>query len=544
MPTRRTFLTRSAAAGAALLLAPRSSRAADARIDIRLDEPIATIAPEIYGHFAEHLGGVVYDGIWVGEGSKIPNVGGIRTALVEHLKRINAPVVRWPGGCFADSYDWRDGIGTRRPTRTNFWVNTKVPPGPQQYDPNTFGTVEFVRFCRLAGAQPYIGANLRSLPPKDFYQWVEFCNSPAGTTTLAEARAAQGEREPLNVRYWGVGNEPWGCGGDFSPEEYAVEFRRFTSWVPDYGAGLRFIGAGPSGPDFDQTQRFFAKLTEESRGLVRRLWGWSVHHYSTNVSGGRSNDWNESKGPAVGFTREQWFELLKEGDRLDRFIDGHAQVLNAFDPQHRVKLAIDEWGSWHKPGSEPVPSHTLGQVSTLRDALLAGLSLDIFHRHADRVGMANIAQLVNCLQALFVAHEDEFVVTPNYHVFDMYKGHMGAEAVRTVFSTPSIGYDRNGQPARIWGLNGSASRKDRTVTLTVVNPSPDTPREADVTIAGARIASCSTRTLTASTLDAHNSFAAPDAVPAPPSVNVAVPSGGLVLTFPKASVTAVTLTLG
>ncbi len=543
MPTRRRFLAQSAAASAALLLAPRTSRAADARIDIRLDEPIATIAPEIYGHFAEHLGGVVYDGIWVGEGSKIPNVGGIRSALVEHLKRINAPVVRWPGGCFADSYDWRDGIGTRRPARTNFWVNTKVPPGPQQYDPNTFGTVEFARFCRLAGAQPYIGANLRSLPPKDFYQWVEFCNSPAGTTTMADARAAQGEKDPLNVRYWGVGNEPWGCGGDFSPEEYAVEFRRYTSWVPDFGVGLRLIGAGPSGPDFDQTQRFFAKLTEESRGLVRRLWGWSVHHYSTNVSGGRSNDWNESKGPAVGFTREQWFELLKEGDRLDGFIDGHANVLNAFDPQRRVKLAIDEWGSWHKPGSEAVPSHTLGQVSTLRDALLAGLSLDIFQRHADRVGMANIAQLVNCLQALFVAHEDKFVVTPNYHVFDMYKGHMGAEAVRTVFSAPSVGYDRNGQPARLWGLNGSASRRDKTVTLTVVNPSPDTPRESDIVVAGARIASCTTRTLTAATLDAHNSFAQPDAVPSPPSVNQAVPAGGLVLTFPKASVTAVTLTM-
>jgi alpha-N-arabinofuranosidase len=543
MPTRRTFLARSAAAGAALLLAPRTSRAADSRIDIRLDEPIATIAPEIYGHFAEHLGGVVYDGIWVGEGSTIPNVGGIRTALVEHLKRINAPVVRWPGGCFADSYDWRDGIGPRRPTRTNFWVNTKVPPGPQQYDPNTFGTIEFVRFCRLSGAQPYIGANLRSLPPKDFYQWVEFCNSPAGTTTMAEARAAQGEREPLNVRYWGVGNEPWGCGGDFSPEEYAVEFRRYTSWVPGYDVGLRFIGAGPSGPDFDQTRRFFAKLTEESRGMVRRLWGWSVHHYSTNVSGGRSNDWNESKGPAVGFTREQWFELLKEGDRLDGFITGHAEALNPFDPQRRVKLAIDEWGSWHKPGSQPVPSHTLGQVSTLRDALLAGLSLDIFHRHADRVGMANLAQLVNCLQALFVAHEDKFVVTPNYHVFDMYKGHMGAEAVRTIFAAPAVAYDRNGQPARLWGLNGSASRRDRTVTLTVVNPSPDTPRVADISIAGARIASCSTRTLTAPALDAHNSFAAPDAVPAPPAVNVPVPSGGLVLTFPKASVVAATLTL-
>jgi alpha-L-arabinofuranosidase len=547
MRSRREFLVRSAAAaGAALLLPPRSSRAADARIDVRLDEPIGTIAPEIYGHFAEHLGGVVYDGLWVGDGSKIPNVGGIRKAVVDHLKRINAPVVRWPGGCFADSYDWRDGVGPHgsRATRTNFWLNTKVPPGPQQYDPNQFGTVEFVRFCRLSGAEPYLAANVRSLPPRDFYQWVEFCNAPAGTATLANVRAAQGEKDPLKVRYWGVGNEPWGCGGDFSPEDYAIEFRRYTSWVPGFDMDLRFIGAGPSGPEFDWTRRFLAKLTAESRGLVRRLWGWSVHHYSTNVSGGRSDDWNESKGPAVGFNREQWFELLKEGDRLDGFIDGHARVLDEFDRERRVKLAIDEWGSWHRPGSEVVPAHTLGQVSTLRDALLAGLSLDIFHRHADRVGMANLAQLVNCLQSLFVAHEDRFIVTPNYHVFDMYKGHMGGEAVRTIFSAPSLTYDRNSKPARLWGLNGSASRKDKTLTLTVVNPSPDVPREAEVSIAGARVASAVVRTLTASTLDAHNTFAQPDALPSPPPVPQTVPSSGaLVLTLPNASVTAVTWTL-
>jgi alpha-N-arabinofuranosidase len=545
MPTRRDFLTGSAAAAVGVLLAPRTSHAADARIEILLDEPIGTIAPEIYGHFAEHLGGVVYDGIWVGENSKIPNVGGIRRELIERLRQIQAPVVRWPGGCFADSYDWRDGVGpmSERPTRTNFWVNTRVPPGPQQYDPNHFGTIEFLRFCRLSGAQPYLAANVRSLPPRDFYQWVEFVNSPAGTTTLAGQRAAQGEPAPLSVRYWGIGNEPWGCGGDMTPEDYAREFRRFTSWVPGYEVGLRFIGAGPSGGQYDRTRRFFTTLTEQNRGLVNRLWGWSVHHYSTNVSGGRSNDWNESKGPAVGFTREQWFELLKEGDRLDGFIDGHAAVLDDFDPSRRVKLAIDEWGSWHRPGSEPVPSHTLGQVSTLRDALLAGLSLDIFHRHADRVGMANLAQLVNCLQALFVAHEDRFIVTPNYHVFDMYKGHMGARAVRTEFSAPAVGYERNGKPATIWGLNGSASRRDRAVTLTVVNPNPEAPIEAEIVMRAARVVSCRTRTLTAGALDAHNSFEQPNAMPAPAAVDVPTGSGALVLTFPRASVTAATLTL-
>jgi alpha-N-arabinofuranosidase len=201
-------------------------------------EPIATIAPDIYGHFAEHIGVVVYDGIWVGKKSKIPNMGGIRTALVEHMRRLHAPVIRWPGGCFADSYNWRDGIGPRekRPRRANFWMNDsflmRAPDGPQKYEPNEFGTNEFARFCRQCGSQPYFAANVRSLTPRDFYEWVEYSNTPAGSTTLASERGG----EPFQVRYWGIGNESWGCGGNFTPEEYAVEYRKFVTWVPEFGA--------------------------------------------------------------------------------------------------------------------------------------------------------------------------------------------------------------------------------------------------------------------------------------------------------------------
>ncbi len=406
MTTRRAFIQALGAAGAAALVAPRSARAADSRIDILIDEPIGPIAPELYGHFAEHLGGVVYDGIWVGDGSPVPNDGGIRTSIVERLKQIKAPVIRWPGGCFADSYDWRDGIGPRanRATRTNFWVNTKVPPSPSQYDPNSFGTVEFARFCKLAGAQPYLAANIRSLPARDLYQWIEFCNSPAGTTTLAGVRAAEGSPDPLNVVYWGVGNEPWGCGGDFSPEDYAVELKRYTAWVPSYDLHLRYIAAGANSGDVEWTRRFFDKLTAGNPGMAGRLWGFSFHHYAWNVSGGKTTDWNEGKGPAVGFTLEQHYELLRDADKMDGFITAHWQTMGQFDRARKVKLVVDEWGAWHKPGSESDPSHTLGQVSTLRDALLAGLTLDTFQRHADKVGMANIAQLVNCLQSLFVAH--------------------------------------------------------------------------------------------------------------------------------------------
>ena len=438
MHDRRQFLGAALGAGAALM-APRLARAAESRIEVIPAEPIGTIAPEIYGHFVEHLGGVVYDGIWVGDGSPIPNAGGIRKELVDRLRQIRASVVRWPGGCFADQYDWRDGTGPRasRPRRTNFWVDVGEWPaaagsGPQRFEPNQFGTVEFARFCRLAGAQPYVAANVRSLSPQDFWRWVEYCNAPAGTTTTADQRAADGERDPLGIRFWGVGNESWGCGGNFTPEEYAAAFRRYTAWLP-WGGKLSLIGAGPNSGDLDWTRRFFAAADGRGR---QRLWGWALHHYSWNVSGGRTTGWREGKGDALQFDPEQHYEILAEADKMESLVTEHWKAMGETDAQHRVKLVVDEWGAWHKPGTEPFPEALLGQQNTMRDALLAGQTLDTFQRHADKVAMANVAQLVNCLQSLFLAHEDRFCVTPTYHVFDLYAAHQGAQALRAVFSAP------------------------------------------------------------------------------------------------------------
>src|SRR5947207_14757691 len=225
--------------------------------------------------------------------------------MVESLRRIRPTVVRWPGGCFADSYDWRDGTGPRaaRPRRTNFWSDglpqKQFGDAPQKYDPNHFGTNEFMHFCRLIGAQPYLAANLRSLPARGFYQWVEYCNAPAGSTSLADLRAAGGDREPFNVRYWGVGNESWGCGGNFTPEEYAMEFRRFIAWIPSYGIKLAFIGSGPNGGDLGWTRRFFTKLAE--KGSVGALYGWGLHNYTWNLSKGQSDDWFQAKGDGLNF---------------------------------------------------------------------------------------------------------------------------------------------------------------------------------------------------------------------------------------------------
>jgi len=553
MITRRQFL-QTAAAGTVLSSKPvfgmppaQTSQATDSRIEVLVNEPIGTIAPEIYSHFAENLGAVIYDGIWVGEDSKVPNLGGIRKQLVDMLRKTNPAVIRWPGGCFADSYDWRDGIGPRgkRPTRTNFWVAApEWPPsakreGPGRYDPNHFGTVEFVRFCRLSGAQPYFAANVRSLPSQELWRWVEYCNSPAGTTTLAEQRAADGEREPLNVRYWGVGNESWGCGGNFIPEDYATEFRRFTAWIPGYGVDLRLVGSGPNGGDTEWTRRFFRKMAEGN--VLPRMWGWALHDYSWNVTGGRSTDWSKSKGNGLKFTPEEYYEIVRGAEVMDSLIKTHWNVMAESDRAHRVKLVVDEWGAWYAPGSEPFPDALLGQQSTMRDAVLASSTLDTFHRNAEKVAMANIAQLVNCLQALFLTHEDKFCVTPTYHVFSMYAAHQGGQSLRTVLSAPPVAYTRNSRPANLAGLSSSASVRGRQMILTVTNPSLDQAREAEVVIRGATIKSAKAAVLAASHPHAHNTFENPNEV----EPREEAPSSGtpLVRKFAPASVTRLEIEL-
>jgi len=548
---RREFINSAMTGGLLFLAGSRfaesQTKLADARIDVLLDEPIGRIAPEIYGHFAEHLGGVVYDGIWVGENSKVPNIGGIRKALVEAMQRIKASVIRWPGGCFADSYNWRDGIGPRkdRPRRPNFWIDAwewpkDAPNGPWKYDPNHFGTDEFLRFCQLSGAQPYLAANLRSLTARDFYEWVDYCNSPAGATTLAEMRAAAGQREPWNVLYWGVGNESWGCGGNFTPEEYATEYRRFAEWVPKYGLNLAYIGSGPNGGDLSWSRRFFGRLAE--RGGFGRMWGWALHHYSWNISGGRTNEWREGKGEAVKYPDDEWYELLSQAGQMERLITDHWAIMGEFDRQHRVKLVVDEWGAWYKPGSEVHSSHLLGQQSTIRDAVLAGLTLDIFHRHADKVAMANVAQLINCLHALFLAHEDKFITTPTYHVFEMYAAHQNGQSVRTNVSSTRLSYNRNGRPATLSGLNGSASLRDKQLTLTVTNSDPKSASDTEITLHGASAREVAITTLTASDIHAHNSFENPSAI-VPKASQATIKGGAIVCNFAPASVTRLQITL-
>ncbi len=550
---RRDFLQQGALGATALLVASKtgwasavSSRAADSRIEVLFDEPLGTISPNIYGHFVENLSGVLYDGIWVGEKSPVANIDGLRKSLIEHLRKIKATVVRFPGGCFADSYDWRDGIGPsdKRPRRTNFWAmgESEKAPASHRYDPNAVGTNEFVHFCRLIGAEPYLAANVRSLPASAFQQWVEYCNSPAGSTTLADARAMAGYADPFRVKYWGVGNESWGCGGEFTPQEYAVEFRRYSTWLPTYGDDLNLIASGPNTDDWNWTREFLTEVLRKGPGGLRRIYGMALHHYAWNLSRGKTQDWVAGKGDALKFDAVDWYELLREGERMEGLVTGHWQVLSEFDRQHRVKLVVDEWGPWYRPGTEVTPGDQLEQMPTLRDAVFSGMTLDIFNRHPEKVAMANCAQLINCLNSLYLAHEDKFVITPVGHVFELYASHQGGQALRTVFSAPNLHYDRDAQPASFWGLRGSASVRDKNLTITAVNPSTSEPRLAEISLRGASIKEASMTFLSNADIHAHNTFEQRDVV-VPQSKALSSSEGSLVVEFLPASVAALTIQL-
>ena len=567
--SRRGFLKSSSLAAAAVALRGSSSFAQDAKVDAHIDinpaEVIGTISPEIYSHFIEHLGGVIYDGVWVGGGSKIPNVDGIRKDFIDTMKAVKAPLLRWPGGCFADSYDWRDGIGPRdkRPARAAFW---------KQQDSSQYGLHEFMRTCRAIGCKPYLAANLRTQPARDFYQEIEYCNAPAGDLpsnsaapaapdTLAAQRAANGDPEPFNVDLWGVGNESWGCGGNMTPEEYAAEYRRFTAWTPTFGeTPLRFVAVGPNGDDIDWTRRLFKALYGNPER--RHLWGLSIHYYTSG------SPKKFAAGDALAFNDDEFYDLLTRGSLMDKVITDHWTAMSTAvpnslsnqgaDSRNPVKLVIDEWGAWYGKGTELTPQYNLSQQSTMRDALLTGITFDIFQRHADKVGAAAVAQSINCLHSLMLAQEEKFCVTPTFHVFQMYLPHQGAQAVRAEFSAPSIvnplgttasqvgGSSYIGQlpPIKsLAGLSGSASLNGKTLTLTVVNPHLTQPMTTGIAVRGASVTSAKGTVLAEKDVHAHNDFAHPDAVK-PSTVDGLKPSGGkLTHTFPPASITALEITL-
>ncbi|MBR3929883.1 MAG: alpha-N-arabinofuranosidase [Clostridia bacterium] len=439
------------------------------KADLLLDfgASLGEISPMIYGHFAEHIGGVYYDGLWVGEDSKVENVRGFRKALVDSFKKISPPVLRWPGGCFAETYDWRDGIGPKenRPERVNWWYTFD-----KRTETNQVGTHEFCDFCEMVGAEPYFAANMTSTTPLHIRNWAEYVNLPENLTTLTRERAQNGHPAPFDVKYWGIGNENWGGGGQMSPEMYMREYMRYSAVINslDRGRIMKFIMCGANGHDIDWTRRIMQEMAK-TKYPEAATWGMSVHYYCGTA------------GTPQEFTKDQWYELLFKADFMRRIVDDHRAAMDEFDPERKIALVVDEWGCWHKDGTGPSGGYNLfEQQSSMRDAVVAALTLNIFNNRSDVVKMANVAQLCNNLHSLYLAGGEHFVETPNYHVFDMFKTHQGAKHVRTRVKCDILTRDGY-RPLEM--VSASASEKDGMVTITLANLSAE--EEAIITLSAA-----------------------------------------------------------
>ena len=469
---------------------PQSPHDFTASIKIHADHPGPIINPNIYGQFAEHLGRCVEEGIWVGEDSPIPNTRGIRNDVVAALKHLRVPVVRWPGGCFADEYHWRDGIGPRnqRPKRINTHWGGVI-------ETNQFGTHEFLDFCDQIGAEPYICGNVGTGSPQEMMDWIEYITSDSDST-LANERRRNGREKPWKLPYFGVGNESWGCGGNMRPEFYADNFRRYRTFVKSHsGNRPHAFACGSNGPDFRWTEVLMEMAATHMDGL-------SLHWYSLPTG-----NW-QHKGSALDFAETEWHSLLRQTLRMEELIVEHARIMDRFDPQKRVGLIIDEWGTWYdpEPGGNP---KFLYQQNTLRDAIAAAINLNIFHRHCDRVTMTNIAQMINVLQAMILTDKEKMVLTPTYHVFEMYKVHQGATMIPVNVDSPLYADSDENIPT----LSASASRDSRgTVYLSLVNLDPNRTATVSTRISSAYIKHAAARILTATAMNAHNTFEQPDAI--------------------------------
>jgi alpha-N-arabinofuranosidase len=497
-----------------------------ARITVVADEPIGVIRPELHGQFAEHLGGCVEDGLWVGEDSPIPNTGGLRTDVLDALKQLRIPALRWPGGCYADDYHWEDGVGPRRerPRRVNLWWGHNV-------ESNCFGTHEFIGLCRHLGAAPYLAGNVGSGSPREMRDWMEYCNFN-GDSTLARRRAANGSPQPFGVRLWGVGNENWGCGGNFCPEDYAREFRRFATYLGPFGGTQPYlIACGPDGNNPDWTRRFLTTYFATPQQVYGggRLGAIAAHYYC-GTAGPSATEYNST----------QWYELLDKALRIEDLIRTQRATIDSFDPGGRIGLVIDEWGTWHLPTPGATP---LWQQSTLRDALAAALTLDAFHRHAEKLVMCNLAQLVNVLQSLVLTSGDRMVLTPTYHVFRLYQSHQGGQSLRTAFEAHPVGYALGNEKRQMPGLIGSASIRAGVLTLSVVNPNESLPAEALIDLRGFAARRATVAELTHDDLTAHNTFDAPDTV-RPETQAVEIDDAEWRHVFAPASVTVVRFSEG
>ncbi|WP_373293964.1 alpha-N-arabinofuranosidase [Paenibacillus albidus] len=485
---------------------------------LNTDLPKGVINRNIYGHFAEHLGRCIYEGLWVGEDSEIPNTDGIRNDVLAALKQLDIPILRWPGGCFADEYHWKDGIGPKE-TRKRM-VNTHWGGVVEN---NHFGTHEFFRLCELLECEPYICGNIGSGTVQEMSEWVEYMTFD-GESPMAGWRRDNGQEQPWRLKYFGVGNENWGCGGNMRPEYYADLYRRYQTYSRNYGDNKLYkIAGGANVDDYNWTEVLM-------REAGRFMDGLSLHSYTIPGS------WEE-KRYALGFDAEEWFETMQKSLHMNELITRHSAIMDKYDPEQRVGLIIDEWGTWFlsEPGTNP---GFLYQQNTLRDALVAGIHLNIFQNHSRRVHMANLAQMVNVLQALILTEGDKLLLTPTFHVFQMYKVHMDNELLEVAFESPQ--YTQGEQS--ITQLSVSASRDGAgKVYVSVCNLSHKDEASLRIDIRGMSPSQVTGQILTHTELGAHNTFQAPDTVAPSAYHGAELKDGMLECCLPPASVVVLTL---
>jgi alpha-L-arabinofuranosidase len=474
------------------------------------------INKNIYGHFAEHLGRCIYEGIWVGEDSAIPNTKGIRNDVLAALKNINVPVLRWPGGCFADEYHWKDGVGPRENRKR--MVNTHWGGVVEN---NHFGTHEFMLLCELLECEPYICGNVGSGTVQEMSEWVEYMTFE-GESPMANWRRENGQDEPWKLKYFGVGNENWGCGGNMRPEYYADLYRRYQTYVRNYGGNKIYkIAGGANVDDYNWTE----VLMKNAHWLMD---GLSLHYYTI------PGDFWLGKGSAVDFPEDEWFITMKKALHMDELITKHSTIMDKYDPDKRIGMIIDEWGTWFdvEPGTNP---GFLYQQNTIRDALVAGLHFNIFHNHADRVQMTNIAQTVNVLQAMILTEGEKMILTPTYHVFDMYKVHQDAEllAVDSTFGS----YENNG--VTLPQVTVSASKNtEGIVHISLCNIDHQNEAVLDLDLRGVIgvESKVSGTIITADSMNAHNTFEQPEVVKPAAFTGVSVENNKLSIKLPAMSV--------
>jgi alpha-N-arabinofuranosidase len=477
------------------------------------------ISKNIYGHFAEHLGHCIYGGFYVGDTSKtIPNTNGVRNDIIDALKKLKIPLLRWPGGCFADTYHWKDGIGPKdkRPSIVNTnWGNVT--------EDNSFGAHDFLNMCELLGAEPYLSGNVGSGTVQELSDWVQYANFKA-KSLMSDLRRMNGRQEPWSVKYWGIGNEAWGCGGNMTADHYADVFRQYATFMTNTSETKLFkIASGASDADYAWTETLMKNIP---------LWmvsGVAMHHYSVI-------EWNH-KGPAVDFTEEQYFATMKMAWQMEELVTKHAVIMDKYDPQKKIALVVDEWGGWYDVEAGTNPGF-LFQQNTMRDAMIAGLTLNIFNNHADRVRLANLAQCVNVLQAVILTDHEKMILTPTYHVMEMYNVHQDATLLPVTIASNDYMLSNEKLPA----VSVSASKdKMGVVHISIVNIDLHKSQDISVNLKEQKFAMVTGRILASQKIQDYNGFSNPDKIKPAVFKDAQIKGGTIIVKLPPASVVVLEL---